>query len=424
MINSVQDLLAIISSGIDSAKPSTILPSLFQNPKFQELKSWLRSSQRALLCIGKASLNAAGTILKSVDVSDHFVVAPATEESHPLPYNIHFGSHPIPDQRSLAAAQNLLDWLHSVNRNSNLLIVLSGGSSALIVSPIAGLSLQSKIQVNELLLASGASIQEINTVRKHLSNIKGGRLAREIKDFQDPLVLVISDVIGDDLSSIGSGPFFEDPTTFAQARQVLERYGIWAKLPEDVIKVIRQGEAGSLPETPKPGEISIPHYILASNELAKIAAAKKAEELGYLSQLELQPVSGLVDDFVSPLLQFLGSRNQKSAIVLGGELTVRLTGKGRGGRNQHLALLMTPPLVGTDVVFGAAGTDGIDGNSPAAGAWTDGDTVQRAIQKGLSIDNYLRTFDSYSFFNELGQTILTGPTGTNVMDLYVGLTGW
>jgi glycerate 2-kinase len=420
-VNSVQDLLAIINFGIDSARPSTILPTLFQEVKIRELESWLRSSGRVLLCIGKASLNAVETILTRIQVSDHLVIAPASE-GHSLPYNIHLGSHPIPDERSLGTAQKLLDWLHSLNRNSNLLIVLSGGSSALMVSPIVGLSLQSKIQVNELLLASGASIQEINTVRKHLSNIKGGRLAKEIQDFRDPVVLVISDVIGDDLSSIGSGPFFEDPTTFAQAQEVLQRYGIWEKLPEDVVKVVSEGLAGRLPETPKPGQISIPHYIIASNELAKAAAAKKAKELGYSSELELHPVSGLVEDFVPVALQLLRTGNKKNVIILGGELTVRLKGKGRGGRNQHLALTLTRPLIGTNVVFAAAGTDGIDGNSPAAGAWTDGKTAQKAIEKGLSIEEYLRNFDSFNFFNQLGQNIMTGPTGTNVMDLYIGLT--
>lgn len=411
----------MIRHGIDAVRPAKILPAILSEPRVQEVHDWLRNDQRYLLCIGKASFPAAEAVLSHVRVKDHFLITNPNPQFDPSRFNVYIGSHPIPDRRSLDAAQKLLEWISGLPGNAHLLVILSGGASAMMVYPLEEVSLEAKIQVNDLLLRSGASIQEMNAVRKHLSRVKGGRLGQLISH-QKVVVLAISDVIGDDLSTIGSGPFFEDPTTFRDAEQILRRYGIWDSTPTEVRKTLEDGIAGRIEETPKPGSFRIPHHIIASNRIALHAAAAKAQDLGYRTILSNEPLSGLVDDCAKLLTDRIRTLPSGCALIMGGEVTVRLTGSGVGGRNQHLALILTETLSGTNYLAACAGTDGIDGNSPAAGAWTDGSTSERAQMKNLNVKDYLRTFDSFHFFKELGQSIITGPTGTNVMDLYLALS--
>ncbi len=412
----------MIRKGIDAVRPATIFPSLFDAAPFAELKTWLDSSQRFLLCIGKASIHAAESILAMRECSDYCVVAPSNISSTRLSAEkIHCGSHPVPDASSVAAGRDVLAWLKQSPEKHPLLVVLSGGASALMVAPIAGVSSASKFQVNDLLIRSGATIHEINTVRKHLSEIKGGRLASRLGG-RASCVLVISDVIGDDLATIGSGPFYPDPTTYLEAREILIRYSLWPQISADARTAIEDGVSGKIPETPKPGAASVPHYIVASNRIARLAAAAKAAELGYRVQLVDEPVLGLVDPVAADLFMRIDPAPVGTAIVMGGETTVRVRGNGTGGRNQHLALLMAEKLAGRNAVFGAAGTDGIDGNSQAAGAWVDGGTFAKAESLDLNIPHVVQNFDSFPFFQRLDQSILTGPTGTNVMDLYIALT--
>ena len=200
------------------------------------------------------------------------------------------------------------------------------------------------------------------------------------------------------------------------------RYNLWTQIPEDVRQTIENGVTGKIPETPKPGTSSVPHYIVASNRIARLAAAAKAAELGYRVQVIDEPVQGLVAAAADMLFRTIETAPTGTAIVMGGETTVQVRGKGTGGRNQHLALLMTEKLAGGDIFFGAAGTDGIDGNSPAAGAWADGRTIAKAESLDMNISQARQNFNSFPFFQRLDQSILTGPTGTNVMDLYIALT--
>ena len=409
----------ILFSGIDSVRPEALFSRILKAPPYEELRKWVSGKARYLLCIGKAGLSSAEAILPHVSCQNYFVISPPTELKNLN--NVCFGSHPIPDFRSKEAAEKLLIWLGKIPSNSDLLVVLSGGASALMVAPAEGISLESKMKVNDLLIRSGATIQEMNAVRKHISAIKGGKLARAVRNL-NCVVLVISDVIGNDLSTIGSGPFYPDNSTFAQACEVLQKYQIWDDAPAEVKSVLMRGVRNQVPETPKPGsENEIPHYIIASNDIAREAATVKARELGYEAQFYKEPVSGQVEEVASRILALISASIPGSAVILGGETTLRVQGSGVGGRNQHLSLLLTEAIAGTQVLFAAAGTDGIDGNSPAAGAWTDGETLERSVNAGLSLRRSLESFDSYHFFRALKQDITTGSTGTNVMDLYIAL---
>lgn len=417
-----QDALNIINAGIDSVRPSKLFPALLKNSADPNLLRWRNSNQRFLLCLGKAGVSSAEAILQLEPCIDYFVVSPHDKIPASLdPSKIHFGSHPLPDKNSFSAAADLLGWLKQIPEGSNLLVVLSGGTSSLVAGPADGISENSKTILNDLLIKSGATIEEVNSVRKHCSRVKGGQLGLAVQHLKT-VVLVISDVASNDLSAIGSGPFYVDNTTFVAAKQILERHYIWDKVPEDISHRIEEGVSGKIPETPKPGSINIPHLIVASNETARMSAKTKAEQLGYKSVAIQNPLIGQIEIAAQEILTHIKSMEVHSAIVLGGEVTVRVKGNGTGGRNQHLALLLTEALADRKIIFASAGTDGIDGNSPAAGAWTDGNTFEKAEALNLSIHDFITSNDSYHFFQAMNQNILTGPTGTNVMDLYLILS--
>jgi glycerate 2-kinase len=422
--HSSADLLRIIDAGIDAVRPSILFPTLFRNLP-PAVEAWLASSDRYLFSAGKAGADCAVAVLKQASCRDYFVIAPQKANTAGLdPAKVHFGSHPVPDESSRSAAQAALEWLRGLSPHGRLLVVISGGLSALMALPQAGVSLQSKIEVHRLLLRSGASIGEMNAVRKHLSAVKGGRLARMVSGIPT-VVLAISDVIGDDFGTIGSGPFYPDHTTFVAARSALEDHGIWNAIPEDARKAIEKGcaEENSAVVSPAPSRhaqaTSIPHFVIASNAIACQAAGEEAAKLGYNVELQPEAASGYVENTAERIARLARDKRHGTAVIAGGEVTVRLKGNGTGGRNQHLALLLTPLLAGSQTMFGAAGTDGIDGNSDAAGAWTDGQTAERARRSNLKVEDFIRNFDSYVFFQSLGQSIVTGPTGTNVMDLYI-----
>jgi hydroxypyruvate reductase/glycerate 2-kinase len=230
---------------------------------------------------------------------------------------------------------------------------------------------------------------------------------------------VISDVSNDDLSTIGSGLFYYDSTTFVAAEEILKRYKIWEAVQKDIRMRIEAGIRSEIPETPKPGSISIPHTIVASNSIAREAAKRKATESGYDAEVISPPLVQSVENAVQYLKEKIKELMPRSVLIFGGEITVQVRGNGIGGRNQHFALLMTKELADRNIVFLSAGTDGIDGNSNAAGAWTDGNTMKKASNMNLSIEQSIADFNSFEFFKTLNQSIITGPTGTNVMDIYL-----
>ena len=330
--------------------------------------------------------------------------------------------HPVPGPGSLAAARAVLAFVEPLGPDDMLLVLLSGGASALVSAPADGLTLGDVAATTRLLLAAGADIHALNCVRKHLDRIKGGRLARAAAPAR-VLCLALSDVPGDDPAVIGSGPLTADPTTFADARAVLERHRAWPHLPAPVRAHVEDARDESL----KPGDAAfarVEWQLIGSNAHAVDAAARAAHRLGYRVQTATKTLAGEARvagaDVAARLLQF----SPGTALVLGGETTVTVRGTGRGGRNQELALAAALGLDGaTDCALGAVGTDGVDGASPAAGGLVDGSTVQRLRALGIDAAAALDRNDSYSGLSAVGDAIVTGPTGTNVMDVVVALRG-
>jgi hydroxypyruvate reductase len=338
------------------------------------------------------------------------------------------GGHPLPDEAGLRATERLLRHLQGGREEDRIFFLLTGGASALLVAPAEGIRLADKIRTTELLLRSGADIRELNAIRKHLSRVKGGRLAETMAP-ASILGLVVSDVIGDDLSSIGSGPAVADPTTFEECLEIVARYGLAEKLPSAVRGRLEAGARGELAETPKPGHPSLAkarHVILASNRLSLQAARAKSTSLGFEAEIFRADMVGDVHDvsreFASKLKNLAGRGTNRSALLAGGELTLVVEGWGLGGRSQEFALACARHLRGSPgLMVLSAGTDGTDGPTDAAGAFADGGTWERAREMGLDPEVFLAGNDSYRFFDRLGDLLKTGPTGTNVNDLVVGL---
>ncbi len=335
--------------------------------------------------------------------------------------------HPVPDRRGLWAAQRMLEIASSLGSEELLIVLLSGGASSLLPLPDEGLTLTDKQRVTRLLLRSGTTIAELNAVRKHLSAIKGGRLAAATR--AQVLTLILSDVGGDDLGVIGSGPTAPDQTTFLDAVRIIRRYGLWNRLPTPVRIHLVEGLAGWRPETPKPRSRvfrRVQHVVVGNNRLALEAAAKAARAAGYESVLIEEFVTGeasLVGRWMGELGKNLASRTAlpgSVCVLAGGELTVTVRGSGKGGRAQEFALAAALAMQGTAGVWAVGvGTDGRDGPTDVAGAVVDGDTVSYGRKKRLDAAAYLKRNDSYTFFKKVGEHIRTGPTGTNVNDLYM-----
>lgn len=338
-------------------------------------------------------------------------------------------SHPVPDERGVRGAEEILAIASEAGERDLVVCLISGGASALLVAPAAGLSLADKQAVTQLLLACGATIHEINTVRKHLSSVKGGRLAR-LAHPATVVSLILSDVVGDDLEVIGSGPTVPDPTTFFDTEQILKGYAVWDKLPVSVRDHIEKGVARSIEESPKPDNPAFQHAILdlvGTNLQALEAASKEAEDQGYHPIILTTKVEGEAREIVkvhtSIAKEILSSSNPlpiPACILCGGEPTVTLKGDGKGGRNQEFALAAAQEIADAKhIVVLSGGSDGTDGPTDAAGAIVDGQTVARAREKSLDPNDYLQRNDAYNFFSSLGDLVITGPTRTNVMDVQI-----
>lgn len=335
--------------------------------------------------------------------------------------------HPLPDKNGLQGTLEMTKMLSNLKEDDLVIFLISGGGSALLPAPITGITLQEKQKVTDLLLACGATIQEINTLRKHLSFLKGGGLAK--LTYPATLIsLILSDVVGDPLDAIASGPTVPDPTTFADCREILDRYKLWSKIPSGVAKHIRLGLKRRRAETLKEGAEpfnKVTNVIVGNNLLAMRAGQQKAQALGYHTLLLSSRIIGetkevaKVHTAIAKEVLFNGIPVQPPACILsGGETTVTLQGKGKGGRNQEFALAAALDIEGLKgVVILSAGTDGTDGPTNAAGAFADGETVRRAKALGMEAKNYLVQNNSYPFFKKLEDLFFTGPTGTNVMDL-------
>lgn len=350
-----------------------------------------------------------------------------TKDAHlaPLRYiELNECSHPVPDSRGVAGAQRIANLVQSATADDLVLCLISGGASALLPLPAPGLTLSDKQVATSQLLASGATIHEVNAVRKHLSALKGGRLAQLAAPAR-LIALLLSDVVGDQLDVIGSGPTAPDPSTFAEARDVLHRYGLWALIPAAVRDHLQNP---SLPETPQPGDPlfhRVRNIIIGSNRLALAAAEQVAVAKGYAVHSLGDSVQGEARDVALDHLRRLASLSASPACLLsGGECTVTIRGPGSGGRNQEFVLALVDPLTNVPgVVALSVGTDGTDGPTDAAGAIADSQTAGHASTLGLAAADFLARNDSYHFFDPLGELIKTGPTGTNVMDVRILLRG-
>jgi glycerate 2-kinase len=336
--------------------------------------------------------------------------------------------HPVPDSKGFKATKTIMKIAGMATRNDLVICLLSGGGSALLPDFPEGSSPEEMILVNDLLINSGACISEINAVRKHLSIVKGGQLARAVCP-ATLVSLILSDVPGDPLDVIASGPTTPDPTTFKQAIAVLEKYNLFPSLSGGILKYLHEGEMGSRPETPKPGDPvfeKVYNLLIGTNSLALEAAKRKAAELKldpYIIDNELQGDSSSVAEYiVETSLKYQNDKNVKKPVCLlfGGETTIKMTGRGLGGRNQHFALISAMLLQNhPGITILSAGTDGTDGPTGAAGAVVDSETLPGALLKNIDPAKYLREFDSYHFFKKVGSHIITGPTMTNVMDIIV-----
>jgi len=359
-----------------------------------------------------------------------------TKKGHGVPLSylrLHAAGHPVPDKRGIKGAEEILTLVQGAGERDLVLCLISGGGSALMVSPAKGITLEDKQVITRLLLACGADIHEINTIRKHLSRIKGGGLARSA--YPATVVnLILSDVIGDDLNVIASGPTVPDTSTFADARQICQQYGIWNQVPVPIRKRIDDGLQGEIPETPGANDRIFQNscsQLVGTNIQALETAGVKARQLGYNALILSSFIEGEAREAAKVLAgiarEIQASGNPISApacILCGGETTVTIQGEGKGGRNQEFALSAACSIKGLEgVVILAGGTDGNDGPTDAAGAIVDGDTVARAMEKDLTPRDYLNRNDAYHFFQMLQDLVITGPTGTNVMDVYMVLVG-
>ena len=339
--------------------------------------------------------------------------------------------HPIPDEKGIQGAWEIARIASLAREQDLVLCVISGGGSALLVSPAEGIDLTEKQATTSELLSCGASIDEINALRKHLSRLKGGQLARLCSP-ASVVTLILSDVVGDPLDVIASGPTVPDTSTFEDCWKIVERYELMDRLPKSVIEHLKQGASGALPETPKQGDPvfdRVQNEIVGNNLSAILAASGKAESLGYRPLIlstriegETRDVAGVHAAIFREVLATGYPLATPACILSGGETTVTLKGKGKGGRNQECSLAVALGIQGEDrVFFLSAGTDGTDGPTDAAGAFADGTTVERGRALNMEAIDYLDENNSYPFFEALGDLLITGPTNTNVMDLRICL---
>jgi hydroxypyruvate reductase len=417
------DALAIFRASLKAADPSHAVEQALRARKnlarFERI--FVVGAGKAAGTMARAAERVLGrrVVAGLVNVKDGDPARTRRIEMHPC-------GHPSPDERGAAGTRRIVELCREAGERDLVICLLSGGASALTPFPAPPVTLGDKQETTKLLLACGASIDELNAVRKHLSLFKGGQLAREAGPAR-VLNLILSDVVGDKLDVIGSGPTAPDSSTFDTALGVLHRYGLRGKVPKRVRARLEEGAAGSIAETPKPGDAvfeRVENMIVGSNRASLDAAERKAKELGYRTLILASTIEGETRDVarmhaaIAREIVTTGRPLRRPACVIsGGETTVTLKGRGKGGRNQEFALAAAIDLAGLEnaLVF-SAGTDGTDGPTDAAGAMADGETTARA---GRDAGEALRENDSYEFFRGIGDLVMTGPTGTNVMDLHL-----
>lgn len=382
---------------------------------------------------GKAGMPMARAALEIFDERiSHGVLVVQYGHKHPLRrIDVLEAAHPIPDEAGVEGARRVMDLARRCEREDLLLFLLSGGASALLPCPAAGISLADKQRATNALLRSGATIHEINAVRKHLSRVKGGRLAKRAAPAR-LVSLILSDVIDDSLETVGSGPTAPDPTTFGDSLRILERYRLAHEIPSSVLALLSRGARQEIPETAKPSDPvfhRVQNVVIGSNRTAVAAAQERAAALGYRVSILTEPTQGesraaavIHAERVRKIVRENAPR--PACLISGGETTVTVRGGGIGGRNQEFALAAALAIGKLDdVVILSGGTDGIDGPTDAAGGIVDGWTIARAHAAGLDPTMFLDRNDAYNLLRAVGDLLITGPTSTNVMDLQITLLG-
>jgi glycerate-2-kinase len=380
---------------------------------------------------GKASGSMAEALEQILD--DHITggivnVLHGTKQKTKI-IKLHEASHPVPDEAGVKGTRAMLKIAEQAEKDDLIICVISGGGSSLMPLPRGEISVNDKRMLTDLLLKSGATINEINTVRKHISDFKGGWLAKKAYP-ATILNLLLSDVVGDPLDFIASGPTVPDSTTFSDATKVLKKYALWDKASAPIRNVLSNGEKGAIPETPKAKDKTfkkVHNVVVGNNRTASIAACKNLENAGLNSLLLTATLEGkakqagtMLGSVAREIFVSGNPVHEPAGIVVGGETTVVVTGEGLGGRNQEVALAAALKLDGLNgVVVASLSTDGVDGPTDAAGAIADGKTLRKAAKKGLSPEEFLRNNDTYHFFAKLNDLVFSGPTGTNVNDVSV-----
>ena len=435
------DLMRIFAAAVAAVEPRRIVADAFEGqvPGTHDIPEMLEKAHRVyLLAVGKAAMGMAikGRERIGIKLGDALVIVPGSvsdkvDDSAPgLPrFRVMAAAHPIPDDSSEAAARSALQFVADAQPTDLIVLMLSGGASALMAVPVDELTLGDKVAVTSALMNAGASIRELNTVRRHLSAIKGGRLL--LSSNANFLTLMLSDVPGNDLATIGSGPTAADPTTYSDAVAILKRCRVWGRAPEIIRDYLERGAAGELNETLKQDDSALTrvrNIIIADNRTATEAACRVAAALNY-SVLRGGDLSGDANDAGTALGTFLcGLKNERTCVIAGGETSVSVKGNGKGGRSQQAALAAAFELakLGAEGRVAAlfAGTDGIDGPTDAAGAIATPSTLIRANEAGLDPKSAFDRNDCYNFFKALGDLVIIGPTGTNVADIFIGLVNY
>jgi hydroxypyruvate reductase len=405
-----KDCLEILEAGLQAANPENIIPR-YVTPN--EIKIGNKSikigkySNIYSVAFGKAGDSMTRALNAIIPIKSGIVVIPKGSKSRikGKKFQIFNSRHPKPDQTSVKAAKEVMKFVQNKRSGELIIFLVSGGGSSLLAMPNE-ITLDDKIHVTTVLLKSGATIQEFNCIRKHLSKIKGGRLVENMKC--QGISLVMSDVEGDDLSSIASGTTYMDDTTYADALKIIEKYKIKWKMPTEVLQILENGKIKESLETPKKAKIE--NYVIANNNDCLEAMQRKAKEIGY--KVSTMQIFGDIKVAVTKILENI-SENQKTCLIFGGETTVRVLGKGMGGRNQEMVLRIlknTQKL--KKMVIASMGTDGIDGNSVFAGAITENIRIDSSVMK-----EFLKNSDSGRFFQKQKGNIVTDFTHTNLMDI-------
>jgi len=436
MVYQRQKAIDIFLAGVESVKPDNLIKryiSINQNTLQIEEITFDLSIIKNIYVVGAGKASAAmaqaiESILGSRITAGHII----TKYNHSVPLKfieITEAGHPVPDENGIKGTEHIISIVNRAEKDDLVICLISGGGSALLADVPEGCTLEDVKTVNSILLKTGANITEMNCIRKHLSKVKGGLLAKAASPARI-VSLILSDVIGDPIDVIASGPTTPDPTTFADAISIIKNYKIENEIPEQIYRVLQEGFEKKRQETLKESDeilLRTNNLIIGTNILALKTAKEKAESLGYESQIVTNELDGNVVDVADYIVEFAKSVKEekihkKICLLFAGEPTVKVKGKGLGGRNQHLALIaakLLKDLPGITILSG--GTDGTDGPTDAAGAVVDSFTSQNASNLHLDMEQYINNCDSYHFFKQEGGLIITGPTQTNVMDLMVVL---